>query len=74
VSGDDIRSVKFHQRLRGYDPDAVDVCLEHLARMLDNGARPLASDVVGLHFPIRLRGYDREEVDTFLDRVLTESR
>ena len=74
MTGADIRGVKFDQKMKGYDPGAVDAHLERLAQMLDSGARPMRTDVVGVEFGTRLRGYNRQEVDAFLDRVIAETR
>ena len=74
MTGADIRGVEFHQKVRGYDPDAVDAHLERLAQLLDSGARPMRTDVAEVEFGTRFRGYNRQEVDAFLHRVIAETR
>ena len=61
MTGDELRAVTFHERLRGFHPDDVDDALEGMAMRLDRGA--LGTDEVdAASFRTRLRGYDRDEV------------
>ncbi len=68
MTGDDVRSVTFRERLRGYHQDDVDEALEKIAARLDRGElRP--TDLEGLHFRMKLRGYDQGDVDRVIERL-----
>lgn len=72
MTGDDVRSAKFRERLRGYDPAAVDAALDVLASRLHAGELH-ASDLEDLHFPLRLRGYHQSDVDHLLQQLRAET-
>ncbi len=72
VTGDDVRRAKFRERLRGYDPAAVDAALDVLASRLDAGELR-SSDLDGLHFPLRFRGYHQNDVDQLLQQFRAET-
>lgn len=72
MTGDDVRRAKFRERLRGYDPAAVDATLDVLASRLDAGELR-SSDLDGVHFPLRLRGYHQSDVDDLLQHLRAET-
>jgi DivIVA domain-containing protein len=70
MTGDDVRRVKFREKLRGYNPEDVDAFLDRVANELDQqrSPRPLLD---GLSFREKLRGYHPDDVDKFVDRLRT---
>ena len=72
MNADQVRSVEFKQRLRGYRIQDVDDFLEEVARAIDAG-QPVAPMCDHVAFGQRMRGYDIEQVDRFLEQLVEES-
>jgi DivIVA domain-containing protein len=71
LTGSEIRTVEFREKLRGYHPDDVDKFLEDVANRLDAGlaVAAMARDV---KFREKLRGYHPDDVDKLLARLAFE--
>ena len=65
MTGNDVRSVKFRETLKGYDRDDVDDFLEETTTVIDAGCLPWKV-VQGVEFHQAWKGYHRGDIDKFL--------
>jgi DivIVA domain-containing protein len=68
VTADEVRTARFREQLRGYNPDDVDRLLERAAKELDAGQSPGAI-VKGAVFRKKFRGYRMADVDELLAKL-----
>jgi DivIVA domain-containing protein len=74
MTGDEIRTADFREKIRGYNPQDVDEALERLADRIDEAGSLRAADLDALRFRwARFRGYHPADVDALIERLKAEA-